>query len=502
MKKQHFDLCIIGGGINGAGIARDAALRGLSVALIEARDLASSTSSASSKLIHGGLRYLEYYEFKLVRAALREREKLLGIAPHIIWPLQFILPHDKTQRPAWMIRIGLFLYDNLAKRKKLPGSYGIKFKHHVSGKPLQKKYKRGFSYADCWVNDARLVALNALDAKEHDASIMTRTACTRIEHNKVNWRIHTRNLQTHQDSSFTADKVVNAAGPWVRGLMDTSDLSTENTPNIRLVKGSHIVVPQIFNGDHAYILQQPDHRIVFAIPYEGSYTLIGTTDVEIHEDPANVQISEEEIEYLCNAANLSFEKQISKSDIVWSYSGVRPLLDDGDENASAVTRDYKLIHDTHDELDLLSVFGGKITTYRTLAKSALDKLYKNNKSIDPCTTDIKPLPGGDIDNADFDSYASVQSQTYKWLPDALLYRYLRAYGSRIDILLGDAGSTKELGIHFGDDLYENEVNYLIEYEFAMSAEDILWRRSKLGLHISSDTKSKLEQFMAKQNLAA
>lgn len=498
MSDNHFDLCVIGGGVNGAGIARDASMRGLSVLLLEAQDLASATSSSSSKLIHGGLRYLEYYEFKLVREALKEREKLLAIAPHIIWPLRFVLPHDQSQRPAWLIRMGLFLYDNLARRKKLPGSCGIKFKKSKYGEPLRDEFKRGFVYSDCWVNDARLVALNAIDAHKHGATILTRTACTKIVHDHTHWTLHAKNLNTGRQERFTADNVINAAGPWVRALLDESDLAKEDTPQIRLVKGSHIIVPQIHKGDQAYILQQEDGRIVFAIPYEGKYTLIGTTDVEVNEDPAGVSISGEEIEYLCNAANDAFDTLITKEDIVWNYSGVRPLLDDGDENASAVTRDYKLILDEHDGLKILSVFGGKITTYRTLSRDAVGKIFAGHKNLKPSTTHKHPLPGGDIKKGNFEKFLAVQEQMYPWLDNQLLYRYARSYGTCMNELIGAAKNYDDLGEHFGDHVYEAEIRYMMDNEFAVTSEDILWRRSKLGLHISSKTKQALELFMKQQ----
>lgn len=502
MSDKHFDLCVIGGGINGTGVARDAAMRGLSVLLLEAQDLANSTSSSSTKLIHGGLRYLEYYEFKLVREALKERETLLGLAPHIIWPMRFVLPHDQNQRPAWLIRMGLFLYDHLAKRKKLPGSNGVSLTKTKYGLPLNDAFTKGFIYSDCWVEDSRLVVLNAMDAQNHGAHIMTRNACTKIEHSGDHWTIHTKNMVTSHPDIYSATKIINAAGPWVRGLLDESDLSKESTPKIRLVKGSHIVVPKMYDGEHSYILQQEDGRIIFTIPYEYKYTLIGTTDVEVTEDPASVSISQDEIDYLLEAIAQAFKKPLSADDIVWSYSGVRPLLDDGDDNASAVTRDYKLIHDHHDGLDLLSIFGGKITTYRTLAKDAVDKIYSQSQDIEHSQTHLNVLPGGDIPNGDFDHYIENQKRRYSKINENLLFRLARAYGTKMDDILGPAPSPDKLGIHFGDDLYEAEIRYLLEHEFAMTAEDILWRRSKLGLHLSKQTQQALEDFFKHDKISA
>ena len=344
MTDQLYDMCIIGGGINGAGIARDAAGRGLKVVLAEAEDLAGATSSSSTKLIHGGLRYLEYYEFKLVREALAERKVLLNIAPHIIWPMVFVLPHDKHLRPAWLIRMGLFLYDHLASHGKLPRSRGIAFADNPYGQPLEGKYMRGFTYSDCWVEDARLVALNALDARERGADILTRTACVSARPENGAWLIGLRG-QDGVERTVRARMLVNAGGPWVRRILDSNALVQAETPSVRMVKGSHIVVKKLFEGDQAYILQQADKRIIFAIPYEREFTLIGTTDEDFHGDPRDVKISEGEIAYLCNAINQSFRHKIGAQDVVWSYSGVRPLFDDGKAGASAVTRDYRLVFD-------------------------------------------------------------------------------------------------------------------------------------------------------------
>ncbi len=473
MTTPDYDLCIIGGGINGAGIARDAAGRGLSVLLVEKGDLAGATSSASTKLIHGGLRYLEHFEFGLVRDSLKEREVLLNIAPHIIHPMEFILPHEPHLRPAWLIRLGLFLYDHLGGRKKLPGSKGVNLKNSA----LNEKYTKGFSYADCQVDDSRLVILNAIDAAEKGATILTQTECTKISPDEKGWTIHLKNEQPR-----TARMIVNAAGPWVKTVLNNSDIG-EDTPGIRLVKGSHIIVPRFLEGEEAYILQQPDKRIIFAIPYEQDFTLIGTTDIEYTDDPSHPEIEQQETNYLCAAINRSFKHKIKPNDVVWSYSGVRPLLDDGDESASSVTRDYKLILDKSHGPPLLSVFGGKITTYRHLAEEAVDQLTDKKK-----WTERAPLPGGNIKN--FEDFIEDKTKQYSHLPESLIQRYARAYGTRMDKFI-----KKDMGENFGDDIFEAEIRYLIDHEWAQSSEDILWRRSKLGLHVTPETIQNLEEYL-------
>lgn len=499
---MDYDLCVIGGGINGTGIARDAAGRGLNVLLVEAQDLASATSSASTKLVHGGLRYLEHYEFKLVQESLRERETLLNAAPHIIWPLKFILPHDDHLRPYWMIKLGMFLYDRLSGRKKLSKSEALDFATNELADPLNDKYGRGFSYSDCWVEDARLVALNAMDAKEKGATVMTRTACVNLQptQDKGGWQVHLQDVRKGDEFQVTAKTVINAAGSWVRGLLDGSQLTTKDdpysayVPNVRLVKGSHIVVPKLYAGDHTYILQQKDGRIIFTIPYEYNYTLIGTTDKSYEGDASAVEIDQEEIDYLCNAVNQSFKKHITPDDVVWTYSGVRSLVDDGEKNASKVTRDYKLYMDERFGPPLLSVFGGKITTYRALAEHAVDRLrtiFPKHK-MKPWTAKAS-LPGGDILKADFDGFIKKQTARYTFLNKKLLYRYARAYGTRMDVLMEGVNKTKDLGEDFGDHVYEAELKYLIRHEFVIDLDDVLWRRSKLGLHISDKTKQSLEE---------
>jgi glycerol-3-phosphate dehydrogenase len=507
---MDYDLCVIGGGINGAGIARDAAGRGLNVLLVEAQDLASATSSASTKLVHGGLRYLEHYEFKLVKESLQERETLLKAAPHIIWPLKFVLPHNKHLRPYWMIKAGMFLYDRLYNplgfRRKLQKSEALDFATDSLADPLKDKYVRGFSYSDCWVEDARLVALNAMDAKNLGATILTRTACTdlNVSQDKKSWNIHLQDLTTGDAFLVNAKMVVNAAGPWVRSLLDGSHLKPikkkqkDFTPNVRLVKGSHIVVPKLYPGDHTYILQQEDGRIIFTIPYEYNYTLIGTTDKPFDGDASAVEIDQDEVDYLCNAVNQSFKKQITADDVKWTYSGVRSLVDDGKENASKVTRDYKLYMDERYGPPILSVFGGKITTYRALAEHAVDRLRTifPDKKMKPWTANSY-LPGGDITKGNFDAFIAKQTARYTFLNKKLLYRYARAYGTRMDVLMEGVNKVKDLGEDYGDRIYEAEIKYLIQNEFARDLDDVLWRRSKLGLHISNKTKTTLQEAFPK-----
>lgn len=497
MSGKHYDLCVIGGGVNGAGIARDAAGRGLSVLLVEARDLASATSSSSTKLIHGGLRYLEYLEFKLVHESLKEREVLLSLAPHIIKPMEFILPHDQAQRPFMLIRAGLFLYDHLAKRKKLRGSRGIHFTGDAYSAPLREHYQKGFRYSDCWVEDSRLVVLNAMDAAEQGADIRTYTACTHLQEDENGWSLSLLDTMTGQEDHVGASMVINAAGPWVRGVLEGSGLiGSETVPDIRLVKGSHIIVKRRYEGKHAYILQQPDKRIVFAIPYEREYTLIGTTEEDFEGDPSEAQISANEIEYLCEAYNRSFKEPISKEDIVWTYSGVRPLFDEGEDSATAATRDFKLHHHREHKAPLISIFGGKLTTYRVLAERAVGMMLAIAGKPGAAWTCAHALPGGDVKDADFEAFAAAQTAKYLWLPPPLLVRYARAYGTRMDVFLSGAKEMGDLGDHYGDDVYQAEIDYLVENEWARTAEDVLWRRSKLALHVSPETIQNVEAVMA------
>ncbi|MCA8224071.1 glycerol-3-phosphate dehydrogenase [Burkholderia sp. BC1] len=483
---NRYDLLVVGGGINGAGIARDAAGRGLSVLLCEQDDLASHTSSASTKLIHGGLRYLEYKEFGLVRKALQERETLLRAAPHIMWPLRFVMPHMPNLRPAWLIRIGLFLYDHLAKRELLPGSRGIDMRRHAAGAPLVDSIRRGFVYSDGWVDDARLVVLNALDAKERGAEILTRTKLVSAERRSDEWEAR---LQRPDGAIrvVRARAIANAAGPWVGDVLHGA-LGRGAHHSVRLVKGSHIVTRRLFDHDHAYIFQNPDKRIIFAIPYERDFTLIGTTDVEYTSDPARVAIDRDETQYLCDSINRYFKRKISPADVHWTYSGVRPLLEDENAaNASAVTRDYRLEMDDGEGAPLLSVFGGKITTFRKLAEEAGDMLCRALGRDAPAWTAGAPLPGGDIANAKFDAFADAFAKRHRWLPAPLARRYARAYGTRAARVVGDAQSLADLGAEIVPGLFEAELRYLRDTEWATCAQDVLWRRSKLGLHVAPGT---------------
>ena len=490
------DLLVVGGGINGAGIARDAAGRGLRVILCEQHDLAQHTSSASTKLIHGGLRYLEYYEFGLVRKALQEREVLLRCAPHIIWPLRFVMPHDANQRPAWMIRAGLFLYDHLARREILPGSKGISFARHAAGAPLKGNFLRGFEYSDGWVDDARLVVLNAMDARERGAQIFTRTRCSNVRRDTDGW---CATLEGARAMEVRARAIVNAAGPWTAQF--ASAASGRQSHGLRLIKGSHIVVPRLFDHPYAYIFQNADKRIVFAIPYENDFTLVGTTDLEYTGAADVVQIAPEEIQYLCEAANRYFTRQISQRDVVWTYSGVRPLLDDSSQDASAVTRDY-LLECAADGPPLLNVWGGKITTFRKLAEEAMAILLPRLASQAPDWTAGSPLPGGDLEHdgqlvRDYDFAAFLQRFRlgFPWLPAGLAQRYARSYGTRARAMLGDASGMADLGQLLAPGLHAREVRYLVEVEWARSAEDILWRRTKCGLHCQPADVARLAAFL-------
>jgi glycerol-3-phosphate dehydrogenase len=490
---EQFDLLVVGGGINGAGIARDAAGRGLSVCLCERDDLAAHTSSASTKLIHGGLRYLEQYEFALVGKALAEREVLLRAAPHIIWPLRFVLPHQSHLRPAWMIRLGLLLYDNLGRgRRTLPKSRRVSLQRHKSGVPLRDEFHIGFVYSDAWVQDARLVVLNAMDAMERGATIFTRTRCVSAERDQQGW---TAQLQSAQGEPFSirAKALVNATGPWAVQFLDQV-AKVGHDHALRLVKGSHIIVPRLFEHPYAYIFQQPDRRIVFAIPYEHDFTLIGTTDLDYRDDPSAPRISEDETRYLCDAVNRYFKRSIAPADVVWSYSGVRPLLDDESGNASEVTRDYLLELD-QDGAPLLNVFGGKLTTYRKLAEEAMDRLAPSfPQASGAWTSQGHPLPGGE--RRDVNILLSELQAAHPWLPAPMAWRLVHSYGTRTMRILGQARSLADLGEHFGADLYQAEVDYLRALEWAIDANDVLWRRSKLGLRLDQEQVARLTAYLA------
>ena len=495
------DLLIVGGGVNGAGIARDAAGRGLSVLVCEQGDLAGATSSASTKLIHGGLRYLEHYEFRLVREALAEREVLLALAPHIIRPLRFVLPHAPHLRPAWMIRVGMFLYDRLGGRKRLPGSSAIDLTQDAAGQPLQEPFRRGFVYSDCWVDDARLVVLNAVDAADRGAVIRTRTRLTGARRDDRLWRATLRDAATGADIEVAARILVNVAGPWVHQVV-TQTLGRQPAHGVRLVKGSHIVVPKLFEGAHAYIFQNPDRRVVFAIPYEGLFTLIGTTDLVFEGDPARVAIDATETAYLCEAVSRFFRRPVTAKDVVWSFAGVRPLYDDGKTDPSAITRDYVLDLDAGTGTGgapALSVYGGKITTYRRLAEQVLDRLRPHLPELKPAWTATVPLPGGDIADADFDAFAAELQARYPELDAAYLTALGRRHGTRARTLLGDARAMADLGDHFGGGLFAREVDWQMRHEWARDADDVLWRRTKCGLHMNAAGRDRLARWMAAWN---
>ena len=509
------DVLIVGGGINGCGIARDLAGRGWRVVLCEKDDLAAHTSSSSTKLIHGGLRYLEYYEFSLVRKALQEREVLLKSAPHIMRPLRFVMPHDPSMRPAWMIRIGLFMYDHLAKREVLPGSRTVDLRRHEAGAALKPEFRRGFVYSDGWVDDARLVVLNALDARARGAEVLTRTRCISAQREGQGWTAVLEGRKGQR--TVRARAVVNAAGPWaeafLRGVARSAQGEALATRHLRLVKGSHIVVPRVFGHDHAYIFQNPDKRIIFAIPYQDDFTLIGTTDIELQgDDPGAARISDDEVDYLCSQASRYFEKAILPSDVVWTYSGVRPLLDDASGDPSAVTRDYMLESNTT-AAPLLSVWGGKITTFRKLAEDAADEVGRMLGDARAPWTDGAFMAGGDLSawigatsrtsrpDDDFERFVSAVRTRHAWMGAGLARRLARAYGARITEMIGDAQSMNDMGPAVAPGLHERELHYLCNEEWACSGEDVLWRRSKLGLHFTPTEREQVDAWMQARALA-
>ena len=491
-----FDLAILGGGINGCGIARDAAGRGLKVYLCEQDDLASGTSSWSTKLIHGGLRYLEYYEFRLVREALIEREVLWGIAPHIIEPLRFVLPHHRGLRPAWLLRLGLFLYDHLGGRKRLEGTRTLDLASHPAGRPLKPGFGTAFEYSDCRVQDSRLVVLNAMDARARGATIETRTRLVAARREGDHWVITVEDRDGQR--TIQAKALVNAGGPWVAEALDNR-IHVESRARVRLVKGSHIVTRKVFEHDKAYIFQNADGRIIFAIPYERDFTLIGTTDLDYSGDPKAVAASEEEIVYLCAAASEYFEKPVTRADVVWSFSGVRPLYDDGASKAQEATRDYVLTLDVKDGgAPLLSVFGGKITTYRRLAEAALEKLAPHlSLSGQPAGwTGRSALPGGDFPVEGLAALRDELLARYPFLEPDMAVRYARTYGRKVFDWLGFAKDLRDLGEGFGGGLTAREIRYLIEQEWARGGDDILWRRTKLGLHLTPAQRARVTGFTA------
>lgn len=479
---KKVDLFVIGGGINGVGIARDAAGRGLSVALCEKDDLAEGTSSRSGKLVHGGLRYLEYYEFRLVREALIEREILLRNAPHIIWPMRFVLPHSPADRPAWLIRMGLFLYDHLGGRKRLPGTRTLQFAQDPEGAPLLDTYTKGFEYSDCWVDDARLVVLNALDAAERGATVLTRSPCISARRVGAVWRIQTKSA-TGSISEFEAKVLVNAAGPWVRDVINNV-AGRNSSRNVRLVKGSHIIVPKFWAGEHAYLVQNTDKRVIFINPYEGDKALIGTTDIAYDGPVEEVTADEAEIQYLLDAINRYFKEKLLREDVLEHYSGVRSLFDDGQGNPSAVTRDYVFDLDHSDGPPMLNIFGGKITTFRELAQRGLHQLKPFFPTMKDDWTDTAPLPGGDMPHADFEAFQNQIKERYPWMPRKLRVHFTRLYGTRTSQIVGDGKSLADLGRHFGGYFYEAEARYLAAYEWAQTGDDVIWRRTKHKLHMT------------------
>lgn len=495
-----YDLAIIGGGINGCGIARDAVGRGYSVYLCEQGDLGGATSSSSTKLLHGGLRYLEHYEFRLVREALIEREVLWNIAPHIVRPLRFVLPHARGMRPAWLLRLGLFIYDHLGGRKLLPGTSHVDLARGPIGQGLRDGFRRGFEYSDCWVEDNRLVVLNAIDAQERGAQINVRTRCTSAKPlPKGGWRVTTRDA-AGRETVIQARMLINAAGPWANDV--ARDIAGRPPKGrVRQVQGSHIVVPRLYDHDRCFIFQNTDGRIVFTIPYEGRFTLIGTTDRDYPGDPAKVAASDEEITYLCALASSYFQKPVTPADVVWSYSGVRPLYDDGNSAAQKATRDYVLELDTTSDAPVLSVFGGKITTYRRLAESALEKIVSclgegtGPSRLPAGWTGKNALPGGDFAPQDFAAEVTRLRATYGFLTEPEAVRLVRYYGSRVDRVLNGARSRADLGQDFGGGLTAREVDYMRDHEWAGSAQDILYRRSKLGLVLSASQAAELDSYM-------
>ena len=491
-----FDLLVIGGGVNGAGIARDAAGRGLSVLLCEKGDLAEGTSSRSGKLIHGGLRYLEYYEFRLVREALIEREVLLRAAPHIVWPMRFVLPHSRDQRPAWMIRLGLFLYDHLGGRERLPGTRRLDLRHAPEGLPIRDAYRLAFEYSDCWVEDARLVVLNALDAAARGAEVRVRTEVVSARREHAEWHVILRRPDGATEV-VRARGLANAAGPWVAQVI-TGVVGANSARRVRLVKGSHIIVRKFWDGPQAYLLQNDDRRVIFVNPYEGDLALIGTTDIPYDGAADDVAIDAAERDYLCRATNRYMRHQLQSADILHVYAGVRPLYDDNAANPSAVTRDYVFDVEASDgAAPMLSVFGGKITTFRKLAEHALQKLQVYFPHMSGDWTRAAPLPGGDMPGADFESWHADFARRAAFLPAPLARHYARQYGTRATDLLNGARTLADLGRHFGGLLYEREADFLIRTEWARAPEDVLMRRTKHHLHLSKAERDTFAAWMAR-----
>jgi len=490
---ETFDLLIIGGGIHGAGVARDAAGRGVRVALCEQGDFAGATSSSSSKLIHGGLRYLEYGELRLVRDALHEREVLLRIAPHISRPMRFILPHAPELRPAWMIRLALLFYDHLSKRSTLPGSHGLDLRRSPYTETLAPGLRKGFIYSDGWIDDARLVILNLKSAAQLGARVLPRMRFVKAEPRQQSWRA-TLAADDGTITQLDARVLVNAAGPWVDDVRATLAPALES--RTRLVKGSHIVVPALYLGDHAFLLQSPDRRVVFLLPFGGTHTLIGTTDVPVTSPVAPARVDPSEVQYLCAATTRFLRRPVTPEQVVHGFSGVRALLDDGQANPSAVTRDYALLLEHVEDAPVLSIIGGKLTTYRVLSEKALDRLQPYLPTMRAERwTDTAPLPGGDLPAGGMDALRQGLHARYPRLPPALLDALASRHGTLTPELLRDADRESDLGISYGGGLYQREVDYLIAHEWARSAQDVLWRRTKTGLHVSAQMRERLEQSM-------
>jgi glycerol-3-phosphate dehydrogenase len=491
---EHYDLFVVGGGINGAGIARDAAGRGYRVALCDSGDFASGTSSASTKLIHGGLRYLEHYKFRLVAESLRERERLWQLAPHIIWPMRFLLPHHKGLRPQWLLRLGLFIYDHLGGRKRLPKANRVALRNDPAGEILQPTLDTAFEYSDCWVEDSRLVILNLKDAWTNGAEIMPRTKLVNAVNHKDGWRLTLEDSSNGKQQQLTATTLINAAGPWVDEVLRQA-LGRNDTNNIRLVGGSHIVIKRQMPDDRSYMFQNADGRVVFAIPYEQDHLMIGTTDnddVSLHEPP---KISEAEIHYLCDVASQYLREPVTPADVVWHFSGVRPLFDDGASAATEATRDYVITRDTQSGSQLINIFGGKITTYRKLAEEVLALVDRAaNKRTHKWTADA-PLPGGDFPVTGFEDLVSRAAEDFDFLDGALIRRLARLYGTRLWLLLADCHNQADLGQCFGADLYQVEVDYLVQEEWARQAEDIVFRRTKLGLRMQPEDIGRLQSYL-------
>ena len=493
---DKYDVLVIGGGVNGCGIARDAVGRGLKVALVEQGDLAGETSSSSTKLFHGGLRYLKYYEFGLVKKALIEREVLLRNMPHISWPMRFVIPHLSGMRPKWMLRAGLFIYDYIGGRKLLPPTKTVNLQKDPLGAPLVDAIKIGFEYSDCWVDDARLVVLNARDAADRGAEIKVRTRFISAKPKDGYWVANVKDMHDGKTKRIHARVLINAGGPWVKSIIE-DQLNTDTPENIRLVRGSHIVVPKIYDHDRAYFFQIADGRLVFTIPYENDFTLIGTTDADHKGDPANPQCSPEEAAYLCDVVSKNFKKKISTDDIVWTYAGVRPLHDNEDGDAKSASRDYEIKTREIDGTPLINIFGGKITTYRKLSEEVVAELAPYTSMINKPWTHHAHLPGGDFALAQKDEMIAQFRWDFPFLDEMQVHRMFKAYGTQATEMLKGVTSVKQMGKAFGAGLTEIEVNWLMDHEWAQTAEDIVWRRTKLGLRLTKRQITTLDTWMKK-----